>query len=336
VQAHIDSHAKGDSFLSVLRASTLLSTTVAASLLCVSLALPAIAEAAAPEPEAGDEDPALTEAKALYKDGETKFQIADYEEALNSWKRAYGMLSDGEDTRAIRHALVYNIARAHSKAYEVTRNPTHLRKAKLLLENYRAEHRALYGDAPEALKDRGEADDRIAELEVKIAASEAAGETSSPLSEPRPEPTDDGQSGTPAEPSPPVQTEVPLTPDQQWQADINIDPILGPKWERSGKHVVGGAVLVGIGGVVGLISLGIFSIASAISSARGGDPAVGTLVTGSIFAAGAVGMVVPGAIKIARGRKARAEVLEAKPRPTGVLVPMFLPKGGGVGWAMRF
>ena len=212
------------------RAPLLLSTTIAASLVCATLELPATAHAGDPAaysywfaaaPEEGGGEDALAEAQDLYQQGEIKFQTADYEEALALWKKAYAMLPDGEENRAIRHALVYNIAEAHSQAYEVTRNPTHLRKAKILLENYRAEHRALYGDEPEAVKERAEADERLAELDRKIAASEEAGEQASPINEAGGggAGTDGAGTGGPDTGTPPPPTK-PMTPRQQWDYEV--------------------------------------------------------------------------------------------------------------------
>lgn len=287
-------------------------------------------------PAEGEEDPALTEAKGLYKEGEIKFQTADYEEALALWKRAYALLPDGEETRAIRHALVYNIAEAHSRAYDVTRNPAHLRKAKILLENYRAEHRALYGDEPEAVKERTEADDRIAELDKKIAESEEAGETATPL-------TEGGGTtggGTGEDGGEPAQTEEPkpakpLTPSQQWDAEVKADPVLGPKWEQGTKRVVGGAVLTGIGSIFAFISLGAFLAApgadNGIINAR-----TGLYITGGVMGAIALGLIIPGGVLLGKGVAQRKEVKQAKPKPSGMLVPVMVPHGGGVGWTMRF
>ncbi|WP_146155255.1 hypothetical protein, partial [Enhygromyxa salina] len=132
------------------------------------------------------QDPAadpLAEAKALNKEAEIKYQTAEYEAALALWKRAFAILPDTEDTRTIRNALVYNIAEAHSRAYEVSRNPTHLRKAKILLESYRENHTQLYGDEPAAVQERAQASDRIAQLEQMLADSEARGESATPLSD---------------------------------------------------------------------------------------------------------------------------------------------------------
>ena len=230
--------------------------------MCAPVLLPAQAQAApltvlAPAEQAPD-DPEIVEARALYKDGEIKFQTADYEDALALWKKAYGMLPDGEDTRGMRHALVYNIAEAHSRAYEVSRNQTHLRKAKILLETYRSQHRELYGDETEAVAERTEVDDRIAELDKLIAESEAAGEVAAPISEPEEGEPDDAVAPPPEKPQP--QPRI-LTPRQQWDKDIRVDPKLGPQWAQSQKRLVGGSILTGIGSIFLLIAVPAFVLA---------------------------------------------------------------------------
>ncbi|MFO7567430.1 MAG: hypothetical protein R6X02_32605 [Enhygromyxa sp.] len=307
------------------RPSTLLSLTIAASLVCSPLVLPDTAFAGAPAAE----DPALTEAKGLYKEGEIKFQTADYEEALALWKRAFAILPDGDEHRAIRHALVYNIAEAHSRAYEVSRNPTHLRKAKILLENYRADHRALYGDEGDAVKERAEVDDRIAELDKKIAGSEQAGETATPL--------EDGGTGTTTgpttqpQPEPPPKPAKPLTPQQQWEVDLKADPVYGPMWATGNKRVVGGAILTGIGGIFALVSISAFVFKPEDALLPGVYYA-----TGGIFGALALGMIIPGAVLLGTGTAKRREVLQARPKPVAMLAPMLTPTHYGVGFAARF
>ena len=310
------------------RSSTPLSLTLAVAVACAPLVIPDIAVAGAPAEEA--EDPALTEAKGLYKEGEVKFQTADYEEALQLWKKAFAILPDGDEHRAIRHALVYNIAEAHSRAYEISRNPTHLRKAKILLENYRAAHRELYGDAADAVKERSEVDDRIAELDKKIASSEAAGETATPLTEdngsaqPQPQPEQ--------QPQPQPQPTKPLTPQQQWEAEVKADPVLGPDWEKGNKRIVGGSVMAGIGAIFAVVSVSTFVIGSRP------DVLLPGLYYGTGVATGVIGLglLIPGAVLIGTGVGKRRKVLNAKPKPTASLAPMLTPTHYGVGFVGRF
>ena len=70
--------------------------------LSLDLSLESSAHAAGPAEEAAAEDPALSEAKNLYKEGEIKFRMAEYLEALALWKRAFAILPEGDETRGIR------------------------------------------------------------------------------------------------------------------------------------------------------------------------------------------------------------------------------------------
>ncbi|KIG18686.1 hypothetical protein DB30_07701 [Enhygromyxa salina] len=321
----------------------LVSFTITAASICTVLVISRSADARvlgfAGPAQGKAEDPALAEVRALYKQGEIKFQTAEYEAALDLWIRAFASLPDGEQTRSIRHALVYNIAGAHSRAYEVNRDPAHLRKAKILLENYRADHRALYGDEPEAISERADVDDRIAELDTMIAASEAAGETSPVAAE-----GDANPDPNVIAPVPPVGPN-PASPQQQWEAELEADPTLGPMWAQGQKRLVGGAVLTGIGSVFAIISIGAFVIAPSADVFAGAFWTGGT-VTGVI----GLGLLIPGGVLIGKGASQRRQVLDVKPKPIARLVPIMLsgqsgqpgqpgqlgPEGVGVGYALRF
>lgn len=294
--------------------------------------------ALAQEPVAAQpaEDPKLTEAQALYNEGETRFQLSEYDAALKLWKRAFAILGNGEDTRAIRNALIYNIAEAHSRAYDVSRNPTHLRTAKDMLDRYRKSHRELYGDDPGAVQERAEADERIAELDKKIAASEAKGEVAVALADGS---TTDGAIPTNVQPQPQPQPSKPLSPSQQWEHEVKYDPVLGPQWEKGGKQVGGGAVLVSMGGLFTLIGAGL--VAWGVTLRTDDDPffnGSGSFVSGGVFGVIGLGMLIPGAILIAQGTQKRKAVREAKPRPTGMVLPVFDPQRGrgGVAFTLRF
>jgi hypothetical protein len=322
----------------VRRISTLTATSLCSVLVLTSLELtPKVAFAQDPA-GAVAEDPKLTEAKTLYKEGELKFQTAEYDAALKMWKQAYAILPDSEGTRSIRNALIYNIAEAHSLAYEVSRNQTHLRTAKVLLERYRTEHRDLYGDDADAVKERAEADDRIAELDKKIAESMALGEQATPIDDGAPPPASDPQ----PQPQPPAPTAKPLSPNQQWEQEVKADPVLGPQWVKGGKQVGGGAVLVSMGGLFALIGAGF--LAWGINLRATDDPGLielngsGALVSGAVFGVLGLGMLVPGAVLIAKGASAKKEVINAKPKPIARIMPFADPKRGrgGVSFTLQF
>lgn len=298
------------------------------------------------------EDPQLAEAKALNKQAEIKFQTAEYKEALVLWKRAFAILPDGVDTRTIRNALVYNIAEAHIRAYDVSRNQMHLRKAKILLENYREEHSQLYGDDPAAIEERASTDERLAQVEQKLAESEAKGETAVPL--------DDGGEAAVADPAlTPTPTPAPLptqlTPQMMWEQEVKLDPVLGPKWAKGRSQVVGGVVLTSIGslfllGTIGLVAWG----AQLRANSNACDPldtdpldpfldtcgtfdGTGAFATGGVFGVIGLSLAAPGVALIVLGAKKRSDVKKAKPRPVA-LVPYLNPKRGtgGMTFTMRF
>lgn len=318
-----------------MRRTSIPAVSLSAAIVLSTLELsPTLAFAQEPTTAASEpaEDPQLAEAKRLYDEGEAKFQLAKYQEALILWEQAYVLLmKGGEANRAILNALVYNIAEAHSRAYALTQNPTHLRTAKQLLDDYRKSHRELYGDDPEAVKERSEADDRIAELDKQIAESEAKGEVGRPL---------EGGETTTGQPQPAPPPAKPLTPQQQWEQDIKADPVLGPQWAKGGKQVGGGAVLVGLGTVFTLVAAGfvVWGVGLRNNTDDFGLTGSGAFVTGGVFGVIGVGMLIPGAIVLAKGVQNRKEVLKVRPKPTARLLPSFDPTRGhaGVSFSLRF
>ena len=76
-----------------------------ASCLVASLGLPSLA-AAGPttEPEATELDPELRKAQELYDRGKVKFDTTHYDEAIELWTEAYGILSDTPENAPIKAA----------------------------------------------------------------------------------------------------------------------------------------------------------------------------------------------------------------------------------------
>lgn len=329
------------------RFSALTATSLTVALVLLGLGPLEFSAATAFAQAPAAEDPQLAEAKALNKEAEIKFQTAEYEEALTLWKRAYASLPDGVDTRTIRNALVYNIAEAHSRAYDVSRNQMHLRRAKILLEDYRTEHLQLYGDDPAALEERTQTDDRIAEIEQKLAESEAKGETAVPINDGGDQPAP-GPTPGPAPETFPKQ----LTPQQQWEEEVKADPVLGPKWDKGRSQVVGGIVLTSIGslfllGSVATVGWGAQLRAESANCVPDPDPIFGTscntfngtgaFVTGGVFAVIGISLAAPGVALIVVGAKKRSDVKKAKPRPVALL-PYLNPRqgNGGMTLTMQF
>ena len=176
----------------------------AISLCCASsTALPAAAWGRtiepAPQEAAPQQSASLAEAEALYKRGRTSFETANYLEAIDLWTDAYGLVDDVPENAAIKAALIYNIAAAQEKAYDIDTDITHLRQAEVLLETYAQSVPALYADGPESAAETQKVEARLAELRTRIEEAEAA----------LPEPEAATETTVPEDPAPRGPTEDP-------------------------------------------------------------------------------------------------------------------------------
>lgn len=206
-----------------------------------SAVVPAIA-AAAPEaapamgPSTGpstDADP-LADSQRLYDRGKAKFETADYADAIELWTEAYAIVPETSDGAQIKVLLIYNIATAREKQFDVSRDPAELRQAMILLESFERSIPTLYGEGPEAEAERTKVRAKLAELEERLreheAARAAAGED------------DEDDESTPP---PPEET---LPPD-------DAEP---PQGRGARGLVIGGAVAAGLGvGGLGLMAAGL-------------------------------------------------------------------------------
>ncbi|WP_146156097.1 tetratricopeptide repeat protein [Enhygromyxa salina] len=112
-----------------------------------------------------DEDTA--KARAAYDEGEKAYRLGRFEDAAVAFEHAYE-LSDLPD-------ILYNIGLAHLRWYDVDPDVAHLRKAKVVLQNYIIE---IQKD-PE-LGDLDEAEELITKIDAKIAGVEAEAEAEAP------------------------------------------------------------------------------------------------------------------------------------------------------------
>ena len=150
----------------------LLSPAVALSLACPTVAatslVPCVAMAAAP----ADDDAALAEARAMFERGRAKYDTFDYEGAIDLWQQA--MQKVPENQAGVRNAMVYNIALAQEKAYDIDTDVAHLRQAAVLMETYAKSVPNLYGEGPEGEAELERVTARLAELRGRIEDAEAA------------------------------------------------------------------------------------------------------------------------------------------------------------------
>jgi hypothetical protein len=122
--------------------------------------------AAAPGPAASPEGPASTdagdatiaEANALFEKGSEAYNLGRFTAAIEHFERAY------ELTQV--NTMLYNIAQAHAKRFEVDADPADLRKAKVMFLNF-AKIAEATGEDPR------DARQRIQQLDAELAAFEA-------------------------------------------------------------------------------------------------------------------------------------------------------------------
>ncbi|MBK8266627.1 MAG: hypothetical protein IPK80_35545 [Nannocystis sp.] len=132
------------------------------ALLSISLALSAPATANAEEP--------LTEARALYQRGITKFETADYAGAIELWTDAYARVPATPETVEVKILILYNLATAHEMAFEVDGEPSHLRQSLILLDGFEGSLEAAYDDPEAIASERARIDERRAAITAKLAA----------------------------------------------------------------------------------------------------------------------------------------------------------------------
>lgn len=122
----------------------------------------------------------------LFQDGKNLYETADYNGAIEKWTKAYGLVDDTAENAEIKTALLYNIAGAHSEAYEIDGDITHLNKAKVLLQRFSDNIEQLYeGDQVESEKAKVQA--KIDEIQAKLDEAKAS-EPPPPEPEPQPQP----------------------------------------------------------------------------------------------------------------------------------------------------
>ncbi len=130
------------------------------------------ADPAAEPADAPDTAAALAQARALYEAGKAHFATADYLGAIEQWTAAFQLVPDEAEAARIKALLIYNIATARENAYDISGDLSHLRQAKVLMENYAASIPALYGDGPEAEDERAKITQRLNDIAARISAAE--------------------------------------------------------------------------------------------------------------------------------------------------------------------
>jgi tetratricopeptide (TPR) repeat protein len=129
-------------------------------------------EAEAPDAEAPDEDPDMLRARELFDAGVARYSASEYEDAVEFWMEAYALIPPTFENRLVKAELIYNVARAQQKWFEIDQDIKHLRQAREILGRYLEEVDELYPDEQVALE-RQKVEDQIAELDESITEAEA-------------------------------------------------------------------------------------------------------------------------------------------------------------------
>jgi tetratricopeptide (TPR) repeat protein len=131
----------------------------------------------------------LSEAEALYNEGQTRYESADYNgaiakftEALDEAKRA------GSKEFHVRGLLLYNIGRAHIKAYEIDQDLGHLRQARSIYRQFikEADVEAMFAEFNP--QDVADARQELRALEIRLEGLENVTKTKTESDEPSPAP----------------------------------------------------------------------------------------------------------------------------------------------------
>lgn len=138
------------------------------ALLGMSQASLAAPPADAEEPE---HDPVMDEAKRLFDLGVARYTAADYEAAVSLWLEAYALIPSTYDNRMIKAELIYNVARAQQKWFEIDKDVKHLRQSREILVRYLDELDDLYGE--QAAMEQEKVQEQIADIDEQIAEWEA-------------------------------------------------------------------------------------------------------------------------------------------------------------------
>ena len=275
---------------------------------------------------APDEDPALAESRALYDEGKAKFDTFDYEGAADLWTKAYATLPETE--AGVRNAMVYNIATAQEKAYELDKDVQHLRQAVLLLEQYVKTYKVMFSKTPETKAEVDKAEGRIAQLKERIGRAERGEDATPP-------PT----GGTPPPPGTPTfhtndgivwSTSHNPPPDQELLAKNRR---LAAEDKKTDRMLIASYVTLSVGGLFLLSGAGAVYGGSRLRSDT--DPDAGSEARGAGYGSLALGLagVVTGVtlmvIGFERRKKARDGTLVAA-------TPVVAPGFAGASLRVRF
>mgnify|MGYP007011841806 CR=1 FL=1 len=290
----------------------------------LAAAQPAPAAAAtALEPAAQQDASELAEVRQLYEEGKAKFDTFDYVGAVDLWTKAYAKLEPIEGNREIRNNLVYNIATAQEKAYEINGDPVHLRQARALLQRYVDEYKQLYKPTPEGREEVTKVEARIQELDDRIAGAGTGGTVEPVL---------------PEENRPPTPRDLKREQDRKVKEILRDDPEIASEYRSGRGMVTGGAVMLAVGGTFALSALSLWGVTTSGGTGRNTVIAVAS-IGGAIAVGGAVlvGLGVPKRKRATQKARDKAAMMSARgPGARVVFAPTLSAESFGLQVGGRF
>ncbi len=264
---------------------------------------------------AGDDEAALAEARAMFERGRSKYDTFDYEGAIDLWQQAYAKVPESQ--AGVRNAMVYNIALAQEKAYDVDRDVAHLRQAVLLLQSWQASYKAMFKKTPETEAEVTKAQDRIDELQARIEKIEAGVETSTLA----PSSTEGAQDSASAD----IEFDTGYTPPPE----VRRERQKAQAADKSESKIAIGWTVGGIGAIVFLAG-----VAGTVGSSRIGDRSDRRAGVGGSIGVTVLGgaMIAAGAVLLSQGYKEKKAIQQGKYS----LAPYTDGTQSGLSFSMRF
>lgn len=256
-------------------------------------------------------DPAADQTSELFDRAATQYQTSDYRGAVETYTDAYRLsssIADADLRGEVQAAILFNLARAHSKAYVLDGNAERLLQQVDLLEKYLAQ--------TADLADQRDAEELLAEAELELDRLAEQRAAAQQQAQPREEP--------------PRTAPTPVV-DPEPQEDSGID-------SRPNRLEIAGYTMLGLGVASGAVAVSGAVLASQARSEhiegptradRDAAESKGSVANAMIFA-GAVAagaLVATGITLTVVGRKRRAKV-----RP----IAWYTPNGGGLVLRGRF
>ncbi len=262
----------------------------------------------------------IKEVRRLYREGRARYETLDYAGAVELWTKAYAMVEPIPENREFRNNLVYNIAAAKEKQFELEQDVTYLKQAKGLLERYVEEYKALYEPTEQAKAEVAKAEAKIAEIQAKIEQHEATSSAASSAA-----PADDRA----------ARQEQRRQQKRKYREILTTDPEVAPLYKSSKGMIGGGAAMIGVGALSIFVGLGLLGSAGFSAAIDKEASARRLRIAGWIVFAAGLGLAGGGGALVGLGVKRRRDAnLKAKQKAgLAAIAPVFDVASGTFGLA---